>query len=343
MRHPSVVRLHIISVTLLLLWHTLPFLPEIESLQTKQSVISVTASRPQMNPPAYSGEISSRQAIPFFILVGDTQRTSLLELPIGREQNDSARQLVLDTIGEENPAFLVILGDLVYQGDSKQHWARFDDFAAAIRQKSIPVFPLFGNHEYFGINKKAFDHFFARFLHLNRQLWYDVHFNSVAIIFLNSNFRNMKQDLVNKQNEWYRARLNAYQNDDSIKTVIVCCHHAPFTNSTVVSDNAKVQEYFVEPFKSTPKAKLFFTGHCHSYERFIKGGRQYIVSGGGGGPRHKLLLGNKRRHQDVYSGGAVREFHFCKIALEQGQLRVQMVKLNEELKSWSVGDEFVIE
>ena len=342
MRSGSVARLRVIFVALLFLWNAVPSLTQIGYLYAQHSQTGVTASPTQISAPTYSGDISSRQAIPFFNLLGDTQRTSIWELTIGREQNDSARQLVLNRIAEENPAFVTILGDLVYQGDCKQHWERFDKVATAIRQKNIPVFPLFGNHEYFGNNKKAFDHFFGRFPHLNRQLWYVVRFNSVAIVLLNSNFKNMSQDLINKQNEWYRARLNEYENDDAIKTVIVCCHHAPFTNSTVVSDDAKVQEYFVEPFKSTPKAKLFITGHCHSYERFIKDGKQYVVSGGGGGPRQRLLVGNKRRHQDQYNGGAIREFHFCKIVLEQGQLRVQMMKLNQGLKSWSVGDEFVV-
>ena len=340
--HSVLLRLHIISVTLILLWNAIPCLPAIEYLRTQQSVTNAAASAAQTNTPTYSGDISSRQTIPFFLLVGDTQRTSLWELKIGREQNDTARQLVLNRIAEENPAFLVILGDLVFQGDDKQHWERFDEVAGAVRQKNIPVFPLFGNHEYFGFHKKAFEHFFGRFPHLNRQLWYVVRFNSVAIVLLNSNFKNLSQDLINKQNEWYRARLSEYQNDDAIKTVIVCCHHAPFTNSTVVPDDAKVQEYFVAPFKRTPKAKLFMTGHCHSYERFVKHGKQYIVSGGGGGPRQKLLVSGKQRHKDQYNGGAIREFHFCKIVLEPGQLRVQMVKLDEGLASWSVGDEFVV-
>jgi hypothetical protein len=256
MRSPSAIHTRIISITLLLLWNASASLHEIACLHTQQSVASVIASRTQINAPTYSGDISSRQAIPFFILVGDTQRTSLVELPIGRAQNDSARQLILNKIAEENPAFLVILGDLVYQGDNNRHWQRFDEFTTAVRQNNIPTFPLLGNHEYFGINRKAFDQFFARFPHLNRQLWYDVRFNSVAIILLNSNFKNMSQELINKQNEWYREILNKYQHDEAIKTVIVCCHHAPFTNSTVVSDDAKVQEHFVEPFKSTPKARL---------------------------------------------------------------------------------------
>ena len=53
-------------------------------------------------------------------------------------------------------------------------------------------------------------------------------------------------------------------------------------------------------------------------------------------------MSGKQRHKDQYNGGAIREFHFCKIVLEPGQLRVQMVKLDEGLASWSVGDEFVV-
>ncbi|MGH9760247.1 MAG: metallophosphoesterase family protein, partial [Blastocatellia bacterium] len=217
--------------------------------------------------PTYTGDISSRQNIPFFMFVGDTQRTSRWERLIGREQNDAGRQAVLDKIADENPAFLVILGDLVFQGDSPTHWPQFDQFAAPIRQKGIPVFPLLGNHEYFGDHNKAFELFFDRFPHLQRRFWYSIRFGSVAIILLDSNFDEMGRELMDRQDEWYKATLAEYQRDSAITNIIVCCHHAPYTNSTVVSDDALVQQHFVEPFKTTPKAKVFFTGHCHSYER----------------------------------------------------------------------------
>jgi hypothetical protein len=96
MRSPSSIHTRIILITLLLLWNAPASPHEIDCLHTQQSVASAIASRTQMNPPTYSGDISSRQAFPSFILVGDTQRTSLVELPIGRAQNDSARQLVLN-------------------------------------------------------------------------------------------------------------------------------------------------------------------------------------------------------------------------------------------------------
>jgi hypothetical protein len=98
--------------------------------------------------PTYSGDISTRQHIPFFIVVEDTQRTSFWE--IWREQNDEARIAVLCKIASEEPAFVIHLGDLVFQGSSPRHWQRFDEYAADIRRKKIPVFPILGNHEYYG-------------------------------------------------------------------------------------------------------------------------------------------------------------------------------------------------
>ena len=294
--------------------------------------------------PVYSGELSTRGSIPHFILVGDTQRTSLLEF--WREQNEAARRAVLNKIAEEEPAFLVILGDLVFQGDDERHWRWFDDYTAAIREKQIPVFPLPGNHEYFGNHSRAFKNYFGRFPHLSERLWNAFRFRSVAVILLNSNFEKLNEQELEEQDEWYQSKLREYEGEESIKTIIVCCHHPPFTNSTVVKDDKdveQVREHFLEPFCETPKAKLFFTGHCHSYEHFIERGKHFIVSGGGGGPRQKLVVDpQKRSYEDTYRGGEYREFHFCKVVFLDESLQVQMVKIDEALRYWSVGDEFVV-
>ena len=48
-----------------------------------------------------------------FVLVGDTQRTSRFEL--WREQNDPERRRVMQAIAAQQPAFVVINGDLVFE------------------------------------------------------------------------------------------------------------------------------------------------------------------------------------------------------------------------------------
>jgi hypothetical protein len=115
------------------------------------------------------------------------------------------------------------------------------------------------------------------------------------------------------------------------------------TNSTIVSGSDAVRRYFVEPFLKTPKAQLFFSGHCHSYERFVEHGKTFIVTGGGGGARQKVITDSTRQHyRDYFRGPDIRPFHFCRVTIEETALRVRMVCLDSTLKHWSVADEFTI-
>jgi 3',5'-cyclic AMP phosphodiesterase CpdA len=187
----------------------------------------------------------------------------------------------------------------VFQGDSPRHWQKFDEYAADIRSKKIPVFPILGNHEYYGSKDRAQTNYFSRFPHLEKRRWYSLRFHSAGIILLDSNFDRLEENEQEDQHNWYLQVLEDLQADSSIEYIVVACHHAPYTNSRVVNDDKEVQRDFVVAFKSTPKAKLFFSGHCHSYEHFVMDDKHFIVSGGGGGPRHPLRIDpGKRRHKD---------------------------------------------
>jgi len=289
----------------------------------------------------YTGSISERQHLRSFVLVGDTQRTSFWEF--WREQNDSARIAVLQKIASENPAFVIILGDLVSQGSNPIHWQQFDEYTADIRNSGIPIFPVLGNHDYFGNKERALGHYFSRFPHLEKSKWIAFRFLSVGIILLNSNFNELKDNERRQQHSWFIKKISEFQNDLALTTILVACHHPPYTNSKVVSDDKDVQRTFVEPFIATPKAKLFFSGHCHSYEHFVKNDKHFIVSGGGGGPRQLLEIdAEKQRHSDTYKGGPLRDFHFCRFSILTEGVQVQMVRLNKGLREWSIGEEFVV-
>jgi hypothetical protein len=43
---------------------------------------------------------------------------------------------------------------------------------------------------------------------------------------------------------------------------------------------------------------------------------------------------------DSTRGTAIRDFHFCKITEEGSRIKVQMIKIDEKLGRWSIGDEF---
>jgi 3',5'-cyclic AMP phosphodiesterase CpdA len=290
--------------------------------------------------PVYSGDLSQRQGSTF-ILVGDTQRTSLWEL--WREQNDQARIAVLERIVSEGPAFVVHLGDVVFEGSSESHWRQFDAEAAGFRTRGIPVLPVLGNHDYYLRNARALRNFFSRFPQLGDQGWSAFRYRSVGILLLNSNFGDLSRQQREEQSAWYLRSLRDFQADPELKTILVACHAPPYCNGNIVSDNETVQQDFVPPFLSTPKAKLFFSGHCHSYEHFFIGGKHFVISGGGGGPRQSVEADLKRqRHPDLFPGGSLRPIHFCRVSILSEGLHVQMVCLSDDLTGWSVGDEFLV-
>lgn len=264
-----------------------------------------------------------------FILVGDTQSTSRFEF--WRERNDRERQLIINELTRREPAFVVHLGDLTVRGSSKKHWRQFDEYHRELRDKEIPYFPILGNHELYGNNNIALQNYFVRFPHLGERRWYRLTWKKVAIIMLDSNFSSLTKKQTEEQLQWYVSELEKCENDKNIEYVIVCCHEAPFTNSRVVAPNQKSKMYFADPFIRFQKTRLFFSGHCHSYERFQVGNKFFIVSGGGGGPRHKVSIDPvKRSYKDLFPGPEIRFFHFCEIELWEDSFSFRILRLEAD-------------
>lgn len=275
------------------------------------------------------------------IILGDTQRTSFWEF--WREQNDDERRKLLNAIADENPSAIIILGDLIFQGDSPHHWTLFNEFAAPIYQNKIPVFPLLGNHEYFGNNNIGLQLFYDHFPHLQKQLFYSFRLHGIAFIMLNSNFSHLTETQLSVQNDWYVRELMNLERNDSIKAIIVCSHHPPYTHSTVVSSDQQVQQYFLSPFLNTKKGAFFFSGHNHSYEHFIQKDKHIIVSGGGGGPRYSVSQNPSNIPEDIFKGSSKRFFHYCQLTPSLSGLHLTVKGFDNKEESVTVKDEIDVE
>ncbi len=276
------------------------------------------------------------------IVFGDPQRTGLPERLLGREQNDSARAAVLRGIAAARPDLLVILGDLVYQADDDDAWAHFDGIAAGVRRAGVPVFPILGNHEYFGNDEDGRRRIDARFPPLRGQDWYELRYGPVAFLLLNTNFDDMTDSAVQRQQRWYVQRLAALEADVAVRHIVVCGHHPPFTNSMIVSASREVEDRVVLPFLDMRKTSLLFSGHCHAYEHFRLGDKHFVVTGGGGGPRQELDRCWHRRHDDLYPGADVRPFHYCALQIRGDTLRMTAHMLSADLSGWHIGDSITI-
>ena len=290
--------------------------------------------------PSYAGFRDINPTENCFILVGDTQSTSHWEF--WRERNDKERKLIIDEITGREPAFVIHLGDLTTRGSSNKHWDQFDDFHKELRDKKIPYFPILGNHELYGNDKKGLKNYFGHFPHLEHRRWYSFTWKNIGFVFVDSNFSALTKEQIEQQARWYSREIERFDKDEGVDYLIVCCHEPPFTNSRVVSPNEKVKVYFADPFLRFQKTRLFFSGHSHSYERFQIEGKHFIVSGGGGGPRHKVIIDpRKQRYQDLFSGPELRFFHFCEIESCLDALVFRIMRLDSD-ETFTVVDPLTI-
>lgn len=220
--------------------------------------------------------------------VSDTQQPMLVEkLWLKSNNNKKATASIFSSILQEKPASLYMLGDVVGLGSSKRKWKNVDLFLDSCRNSGTNVCGILGNHEVMGRTKKGEANFQKRFP-MNVKTGYVSVTDSVAVVLLNSNFKKLSAADAAKQEAWYRQTMASLDAADSIKAVIVCCHHAPYTNSKIVKCSHKVQDYFVAEYIRSRKAQLFITGHAHAFEHFNMQGKDFVVIGGGGGLNQPL-------------------------------------------------------
>jgi hypothetical protein len=261
-------------------------------------------------------------------VVGDLQRTSLWEYMAGRESNDNERAEIINNINEHNPGAVIVLGDMVFEGDNIDHWKYFDSLITPLKLKDIPMFPVIGNHEYLGNNRIAMHYLTNRFPVLSEGHWYTEICDSIALIFLDSNEPQYWAEQWDEQINWFKNKLRVFDNDPSIKGILVFEHHPPYTNSTVTGDEMLIQKGFVTVFDKSKKTLAFISGHAHTYERFIINSKTFIVSGGGGGPRVELRNG-PGIHHDYYSGSSPRPFNYLLINKVNSGLCFDVIGVNK--------------
>ncbi len=267
--------------------------------------------------PLRRADLGARLAV-----VGDTQRNPSF---LGLGSNDIERRSLLQAIAEASPDLVAFTGDVVYEGASADDWRYFEVLSQPLRDRRVSVVAALGNHEYQGEHGRGEEQFFAHFPLVARRRWYQIAFGPVRLLFLDSVDGELPPGAWEEQRAWYEATLAADDADDDVRGVVVLAHHPPYTNSTVTEDEDHVKRAFVPALLRSRKALAYLSGHVHNYERFMRGGKMFVVSGGGGGPRASLDLGATRRHgDDLYVGPALRAFHFTLYTLTASGLTAEV-------------------
>jgi UDP-2,3-diacylglucosamine pyrophosphatase LpxH len=272
------------------------------------------------------------------VFVSDTQQPMWIEtLLLKPNHNTSATADIFAEILRRKPQNLFMLGDVVSLGYSKKKWKNVDRFLDTCRKAGTRVYGILGNHEILGRRKKGEINFAKRFPQSIRTGYVAIA-DSVAVILLNSNFNTLSLADLTKEKSWYEDVLNALDNTDSIRAVIVTCHHAPFSNSKIVGSSARVQQYFVPAYLQSKKAQLFITGHAHAFEHFVRQGKNFVVIGGGGG-LHQPLNSAANRIEDL-STDYKPMFHYLAVQRLGDKLIATSYFLKENFIGFEAGHSF---
>lgn len=284
--------------------------------------------------PATGGIGERETSPPVLAFISDTQHPFVWESLIFRTRHNIASTAALFTaIRSSHPTEVFILGDVVSLGFSSSAWEDIDTLVYALRQDSIHVHGILGNHDVMLSDALGEENFQKRFPDHNRS-GYVVTVDSMAVVLLNSNLSAPGDSESTRQQDWYRRTLERFQLDPSVRAIVVCCHHSPYTNSRVVRPSAEVRRLFVPLFLSTPKCRLFLSGHAHTFEHFRIGGKDFLVIGGGGGAQHPLYEGEDQRWKDL-SPSQKPPFHFVDLRRCETRIVITANRLESASKTMS--------
>ena len=274
------------------------------------------------------------------VFASDTQAPLWFETIIRKTHNNrTATKKIFDDVARRRPAALYILGDVVSLGYSNKQWKPIDGYLDTLRQEGVKVHAALGNHEVMYCAKSGQQTFQQRFPD-HVKTGYVSTFDSVAVVLLNSNFKNLSDAADATQRSWYQRTLDSLDADPAVLLIISGCHHSPYSNSKVVGSSKAVQEKFVPPFLSSKKSRLFLSGHSHNYEHFRQQEKDFLVIGGGGGIQQPLREG-KNALPDL-SAGYKPMFHYMSICRYGQTLQLTSVLLKADFSGFEEGDKLVV-
>lgn len=214
---------------------------------------------------------------------------------------------VVEAMLEERAAFAVNTGDMVADGAKIRLWYQFFRIERPLL-RSLPVYPVLGNHELQGSWKRGVAAF-RRYFDVpkngpERGVTYSfVHGNSLFLV-LNSN----ASFVGTTQTAWARAQLEAASSNPAIRHIFVFMHHSPYA-SGIHGENDDAQIAGLPRILTKYGVDALFAGHDHVYERGEADGLRYVISGGCGAPLYP------RRKINHYTAWFESTTHFVRVTV----------------------------
>ena len=237
------------------------------------------------------------------------------------------RLALIKQIAQEDPAAIIISGDLPWHGSNNKDWQVYEDETKVWREKGTQLYPALGNHELSDNAQQGMENWWAHFPELKPARWYSARIGNCLLLTLDT---NSKMGEGEPQTAWIKAQLAAIPND--VDFVIFSMHHPAYTDSHPSIEGGhsarKQEQEFGALLESQPpavRAKLLvIAGHVHNYERFQHNGIFYLTSGGGGAQPYLF----DRSADALFKAPKSPIYHYVKITVNGGSLKAQVFQCN---------------
>jgi acid phosphatase type 7 len=296
-------------------------------------------------PPHFDVPVARAAGPLTFVVYGDTRFT---EQP--GAANPLARRALVARIASEHPAAILIGGDVVFRGSDPEDYATYHSETAEWAQRKTPAFPALGNHEFKGCDPASEDsscleNWWNAFgeLKLRPYRWYSVSIGPSILALLLDSDSALKAG--SDQRAWLEQQFSAANADPRIEFILIVLHYPPVRDPIFPrgKDEAEVERYLSGRVRAkTLRAGVLVIGsHVHNYERFIRSGITYLVSGGGGAPPRSVL----RMSHELSRLRTRVNFHYLRLTLADHRLTGTMVRFDADDHSgnpWSEPDRFEV-
>ena len=252
---------------------------------------AVVSEQTQSGDAAFKTSFTDAKPLKFTIY-GDTRGT------------DSVHGTIVNNMLGCSPHFALHSGDFVNGGRNYNEWSpQFFDEATALMKNTV-MFTTPGNHEYSGSGQVWYFDFFSCPENSTDEGWYSFDYGDCHVVSLNS------EDDYSSGSTQYNWFVNDISSTGKKWKIVFL--HKPAYSSGSHGGELSIQTHLVPLFEQY-RVNIVFCGHDHLYERSLKNGVFYIVTGGGGAP---LYPPNQK--SNPYQVYAVDTHHYCLVELDDG-------------------------
>jgi acid phosphatase type 7 len=238
------------------------------------------------------------------------------------------RKWLAQKVGEENPDFLLLTGDMPFHGGNPADWKVYEQETALWAREHLRIYPTLGNHEVLPDRAEGEANYFKAYPQIANSAYYSVRLGNIYLISLDST------DFLSRGwpgRDWLERQLAHLP--DSIDFVFLLFHvpliadlQTSFIAGMPTPGGLDLRQYLEGQAAKSHAKFVIFNGHIHNYERFELNGITHVITGGGGAKPYPIFL---RGDQDLYRAHTYPNFNYVLITLEGKHAEAKMYRVAE--------------